>query len=873
MAKPVTESLSLFLNRKAMIFNRDLIGRYGPSMEGQLLVKQGEGEPVGGSGALYTDGVRCWWSVHIPKDSDTEPWFDDYALTYPLDDYASDFGMSGWDWEHLVSLWVGFDLDDLTHACGLTPEQLEEVRAALEALPYVELRRSTQGKGIHVYVHVDHIPCVNHVVHAILAKAILAKISADTGRDFSADVDAFGAILFCWSTRASEAKRSYELLKASTQVLTEADLPGWRATVLPPRIRTASVSGDEESSDEFDELCSAFPAVTKDAEHTRILEEYVSRGWPLAWVADKRCYRVHTAGLAEVHDALELKGIFKTVSLGNDKTRPNAYAFLRPNGAFFVMRFQTPTEESCWSINNKKKPYIVYNATPDLRTACLSAGGVMGKGFFTFAHVAQAKEAARTLGLQLPDLEDRSVNFTVEKGLLVVAAEREKKETPEGWAATTRRLSVSFPLPAPNPDDSGATFDHLVRAIRNNDDGIDKDGGYVIRAANGKWCAVSDGRANITLMGVPMSKTDAQIVQGEIGRRPWYEMNEPFADEFLPDRHWNIRGAKLRFAPTEPGPTPMWDRVFDHCGLGLDEAVAADKWCQDHGILSGGDYLRWYVARMVRFPKEKLPYLFFVSEGETGQETGKSTWARAVDLLFARGSVDAKQALTEKFNLPLAGAVFCWLEEAALTHDAYLKIKAWLDSPRMMIRAMRRDGYSIPNYVHMVQSGNKGSNCPFELGDTRVVVVEVLPLDPKDWLDWERDLKIGLETEAPTFLGRLWSIEMPERGVKRLYLPVLATAFKKNLLASARRESEEKEGRQTLLQAILAFANHGNKKWKGTASELIGALGKSNGEWSTVATSFGKQLKSLEEVLLKKKVKVSYERSKTQREVVLEVLA
>jgi hypothetical protein len=213
------------------------------------------------------------------------------------------------------------------------------------------------------------------------------------------------------------------------------------------------------------------------------------------------------------------------------------------------------------------------------------------------------------------------------------------------------------------------------------------------------------------------------------------------------------------------------------------------------------------------------------------------------------------------------------LEEAALTHDAYLKIKAWLDSPRMMIRAMRRDGYSIPNYVHMVQSGNKGSNCPFELGDTRVVVVEVLPLDPKDWLDWERDLKIGLETEAPTFLGRLWSIEMPERGVKRLYLPVLATAFKKNLLASARRESEEKEGRQTLLQAILAFANHGNKKWKGTASELIGALGKSNGEWSTVATSFGKQLKALEEVLLKKKVKVSYERSKTQREVVLEVLA
>ena len=30
---------------------------------------------------------------------------------------------------------------------------------------------------------------------------------------------------------------------------------------------------------------------------------------------------------------------------------------------------------------------------------------------------------------------------------------------------------------------------------------------------------------------------------------------------------------------------------------------------------------------MIRHPKEKLPYLFFVSEGEQGQETGKSTLA------------------------------------------------------------------------------------------------------------------------------------------------------------------------------------------------------------------------------------------------------
>ena len=249
---------------------------------------------------------------------------------------------------------------------------------------------------------------------------------------------------------------------------------------------------------------------------------------------------------------------------------------------------------------------------------------------------------------------------------------------------------------------------------------------------------------------------------------------------------------------------------------------------------------------MIRHPKEKLPYLFFVSEGEQGQETGKSTWWWSLSICCSHGEASTPSwRLTEKFNLPMAGAVFCWLEEAALSRDSYLKIKEWVDSPRMTILAMRRDGYSIPNYVHMNQSGNEGGNCPFELGDTRVVVIEVLPLDPKDWLDWEHDLKPNLEREAPEFLGRLWSIEMPARGVKRLYLPVLATAFKKNLLASARRVSEEKEGRQTLLQAIIAIANRGEKKWRGTVSELILALGKSNGEWSTLAARFGRQIKAL----------------------------
>ena len=195
-----------------------------------------------GRGCLYSDGIRTWWDVHVPKKAMDEPRWDNYKLTWPLEVYATDFGMSGWDWErleHRCSKWVGFDLDSIAggHDGGLTTEQLEEARAALEALPYIEFRRSTRGGGYHAYVHVADIATENHSVHAVLAKAILGKVSTSTGRNFAADVDAFGAILFIWSARASDEKRSYELLKPSSQTLTEAELPDWRAAVLPPRVR------------------------------------------------------------------------------------------------------------------------------------------------------------------------------------------------------------------------------------------------------------------------------------------------------------------------------------------------------------------------------------------------------------------------------------------------------------------------------------------------------------------------------------------------------------------------------------------------------------------------------------------------------------
>jgi len=142
-------------------------------------------------------------------------------------------------------------------------------------------------------------------------------------------------------------------------------------------------------------------------------------------------------------------------------------------------------------------------------------------------------------------------------------------------------------------------------------------------------------------------------------------------------------------------------------------------------------------------------------------------------------------------------------------------------------------------------------------------VIEVLPLKAGQWLDWECVLKPALEHEASEFLAQLNAMKLPPTGFKRLYLPVLATTVKQTMLAAKRRESEEREGRKTLLQAMLLFAKRG--KWKGTAGELIVALGPSHGEWPSIAAHFGRQLRKIRTELGKYKVGISFKRRGDRR--------
>ena len=214
----VCQSVRNFLTaQKATHNGPDLLERYLAldGMETQINVRQGDGEPVDGKSNTYSDGVRSWKPIRIPWHADSDPEWNDYFLSWPLHEYVDAIGATGWNYKTRTSHFCAFDFDGLTHGAGLNEHQLAEVRQAAFDLPYTEVRRSSSGTGIHIYVMLDSIPTINHTEHATLAKRVLKKMSSDAKFDFASRVDVCGGNFWFYHRKATKENQGFSLIKAA----------------------------------------------------------------------------------------------------------------------------------------------------------------------------------------------------------------------------------------------------------------------------------------------------------------------------------------------------------------------------------------------------------------------------------------------------------------------------------------------------------------------------------------------------------------------------------------------------------------------------------------------------------------------------------
>ena len=259
-----TQAITNFLERNRS--PKDLSSLYNADMEAQVLIDPGSGELVKGEfkghkWQAYKDleTGETYKTFRIPYAAKTEhASFDDPPMNFDLAKHALSIGMTGWDWKHKVSKWVGYDFDSIVEhvKAGLSLDDLSAIQNALMQLPYCTIRKSTSGNGLHIYVFVNDIRTKTHTEHGALARAILTRMCTDTGYDLQGKVDCFGTILWCWDKRVEvEGSQGLQLIK-SGGVLEDIPL-NWRDHVDVIKKKTRRIRPDvitEDNVDPFEAL-------------------------------------------------------------------------------------------------------------------------------------------------------------------------------------------------------------------------------------------------------------------------------------------------------------------------------------------------------------------------------------------------------------------------------------------------------------------------------------------------------------------------------------------------------------------------------------------------------------------------------------------
>jgi len=804
-----TEAIESFLKTVPINYAQDLTSRCNGDMECQVMVDPTDGEPVYNGNQLVKNtwavasedlGTYKYHHVRVPRNAMSEPYFNDNPLGFPLVRHVECVGMTGWNWKKKQSMWVGFDFDAITgHAqgVGVSDDQLLKVKEAAATIPWVQVRRSTGGAGLHLYVFFDpqDAPdCENHNVHAALARSVLGLMEREAGFDFRGNMDVLGGNMWVWHRKVSEANQGLSIIKDYDTFC--PNLPSnWKDNldVITGRHSKIRFSGiDSADYDSFEAQTSSRVKIELDDTHKLIEERVHQMGYSIVWVPDHHCWQTHSKAFQDLIEQYpeEYQGFFKTLSAGKDMGKPNCFAFPIKNGGLRITRFgRGAREHDTWNQESGDWTWTYFNRAPSLMQAANVFGGVEdpdGKGW-VFTDFDDVSKVCNALGDELPldkewltfygSSEGRKIILRPNKqAQLVLEIEKKKDDKlPKGWIEKGRK----FTRLARNAQTEGTreeeevSFDDRVRALVDMNNEFSQ---WVVLNEEGEWIGQNKDNTRSALRIWTPDQVEETL--GRLVIRNWKIVNVPFQPEYLGHRRWNRHAPQFAVTPGESGQDHRhWDMIMDHCGQDLDSILKEDNWCREAGIHTGADYLRYWAALMMRDPYCKLPYLFFYGP----QNSGKSIFHEALSLLMSGGVQFADEALKSKgnFNGEINAAVLCVVEETNLSSDgssAYNRMKAWVTGEEILIHAKFQQPVQVKNTTHWVQTANDKNFCPIFPGDTRIVMMHVPMLDgaeiPKD------TLLSKLRDEAPAFLRTLLELKLPD-APGRLRLPVLCTESKR----------------------------------------------------------------------------------------------
>ncbi len=795
--------------------HNDLSSLYKYTMEIQIQVAQENGVTITGEylgknwqGWENPTTGEVWKNFRIPWNANKDPDYTDSEMTFNFEKYVQGIGMTGWDWFSKLSKWVAFDFDAITghserHSKKLSNDELLNIENVVSSVPWVTVRRSTSGNGLHLYVFLDNdITTNNHCEHQALARYILGKLAGETGLDLDAKVDARGNIMWVWHRKMLNTN-GLTLIKngvplAVTDERWKEHIPvveGKRKRILPAFI------AEQNLEEVFNESCSQQSIIPLDSEHKRLILWLSENNYYANWSIDQKILITHTNHLKDAYNTLKLIGIYDTLASGESgKADYNCYALPLRKGGWVIRRYSPGVAETDnWFQDSSGWTTTYYNRIPTFSVACKSNGGLENKkGAYVFNDGLAAAAAAKAMGISISIPEkviyrQHTLSLTKRNKLVVEFNKDNTIDSPKelgGWIQESKTWAKVYDGTITNNSEiETPNFDELIRHLV-TETGLDS--GWRIKSDN-VWCDETIAHVKAVLAVFGLSGLEAQSALGGAIMKKWTVVNRPFEPEFLENRRWNLNAAQLRFAPSlvDNPHFPHWQMIFDHCGKNLTDAVLEHQWCQQNNIIDGSTYLKLWVASLIQESSKHLPYVFFYGE----QNVGKSTFYEALCLLITEDGIkEANTALLSQgnFNGELSKAVLCYVEEIDLTAKgngafALNKIKNWVMNDYLTIHAKGFDPYTIPNSTHWIHTSNHITYCPIFPGDERIVVVKI---DPPENLIPKGQFKEHLRKEAPDFLNHLLKIQLPPTN-ERLNLPVIKT-FEKTVAEQANMTFVEK---------------------------------------------------------------------------------
>jgi hypothetical protein len=781
-------------------------------MECQVNVAEDDGEQIQGefrgrSWYGYEKDGQIWKSFRIPYSADSNPNFDTTSkMSFSLEDHAEAIGMTGWNWVKKRSIWVAYDFDKIlgkenAGKTKLTDAQMKEVEEQACAIPWVTVRRSTSGTGLHLYVFLKNpVETNTHNEHAALARSILSQMSAECGGfNFHSKVDVCGGNMWVWHRKMMKTD-GLSITKKAIEKFDNVPL-NWKShedviTGESTKSRDPRIGDSTEHDILFGKM--TYEALSK--EHKKLIDYLESarklRQAQWYWDSDGHFLRCHTKILEAAHEALNMKGIFKTNSPGQNLGEPNCFAYPQANGSWYVYRYgQGGVEEHpSWIHEHGKYTRTVLNEILDFDSGVSFFGGEEDPktGGYAFHSQDDAVSTVQALGdnIVIPlCLKNRSCMLRKHKDGRIIFSIKKKKldeDSIEGWVCGRGWWEKILKIKMMEHSNEITDCDDLVRNLVNENQ---TEVGWRLKTSQDKWTIQNTGNIRKVLQaeGYPPSHCDQ--IMGRCIKNPWYIVSRPFEVEYPGNRRWNSVSVQFTKKPSKKSLDelhyPHWMKIFDHVGDNLTEFVKKNEWCRKYGILTGGSYLKCWLASVVQYPHRPLPYLFFYSED---QNTGKSTFHEKVKRLFTMGVTKADSALTndQGFNGELEGAIIAYVEETNLggqkSERAYNRIKEWVTNEDIMIHPKSKTPYIVQNTLHFIQTANYAHYCPIFKGDTRITVIKVNKIPKEQWLHRET-LDARLDDEAADFLCELISIELPP-PLDRLNVPIIIT-HDKNVLEQA----------------------------------------------------------------------------------------